>query len=86
MKNKLKKVLSLFVMAFACICAAVPVFASEGGGGDVGSAMTSAASTIVSDALSSISAIIPVAAPVLGAFIIIGIAIATIKKFTGKKG
>lgn len=85
MKIKLKKAISLFIMAFACICAAVPVFASGGEGNSVGTAMTSAASTIVSDALSSISGIIPVAAPILGAFIIIGIAIATIKKFTGRK-
>lgn len=43
-------------------------------------AMTTAVTTIASDCLSAIGAIIPVAAPILGAGLIITIAIRTVKK------
>lgn len=80
-----KKIGALLISAMTVLCFALPVFASGGSSNTVGTAMETAAGTIVTDALSSIAAIVPVAAPVLGAFIIIGIAIATIKKFTGRR-
>lgn len=44
-------------------------------------AMTSAVTTIASDCTGAIAAIVPVAAPIMGALIVIGIAIKTFKKF-----
>lgn len=47
-------------------------------------AMVTAITTIASDALAGIAAIVPVAAPVLGGMILIGVAIKTVKRFTGR--
>lgn len=47
-------------------------------------AMTTAITTISTDALSGIAAIVPVAAPVLGGMILIGVCIKAVKKFTGR--
>lgn len=47
-------------------------------------AITTAMGTVATDALGAITSIVPVAAPVLGGIIVIGIAIKTIKRFTGR--
>lgn len=48
------------------------------------SAMVTAITTIASDATSGIAAIVPVAAPVLGGMILIGVCVRTVRKFTGR--
>lgn len=47
-------------------------------------AMVTAVTTIASDATAGIAAIVPVAAPVLGGIILIGVAIKTVRRFTGR--
>lgn len=59
-------------------------FLSEGGTGTVTSALTTGLGTVASDALSSISGIIPVALPIMGAGVVIGIAIKLFKKVSNK--
>lgn len=44
-------------------------------------AMTTAITTIATDCTSAIAAVVPVAAPILGALAVIGIAIKTVSKF-----
>lgn len=51
----------------------------------VTTALTSAVSTIATDALSGIAAIVPVAAPVVGGLVLIGVAIKTMGKFGLRK-
>ena len=46
------------------------------------SAITSAASTVASDCLSAITTSLPVILPVMGAFIVVGVGIKLIKRFT----
>lgn len=50
----------------------------------ISTAMTDGLTTVVSDAMTGISNIIPVALPVMGAMILIGVAVKTVKKFTGR--
>ena len=47
-------------------------------------AMTTAITSIAGDAVNGIAAIVPVAAPVLGGIILIGVCIKTVKRFTGR--
>lgn len=47
-------------------------------------ALTSAFSTTATDAMTSIGQIVPVALPVLGAIVVVGIAIKIFKKVTGR--
>ena len=47
-------------------------------------AMETALGTVASDALGAVTGIIPVAAPVLGAILVVGIAIKAFKKITGR--
>lgn len=46
--------------------------------------MTSAFSAVASDALQGIQQILPIALPVLGAIIVVGVGIKIFKKVTGK--
>lgn len=48
------------------------------------SALTSAFSTVASDALSAVQGILPIALPVLGAIIVVGIGIKIFKKVAGR--
>ena len=48
-------------------------------------AMTTAISAIATDALNGIAAIVPVAAPVMGGLILIGVCVKTVTKFTGRR-
>lgn len=76
LKEKVKYLVPAVVATGAT---ALPVFANET---TVTSAMTSAVTSIASDALSGLAAIIPVAAPIMGGLIIIAVGIRTFKKFT----
>lgn len=51
---------------------------------DVVSAMSTALGTVASSAMSGIAGIVPVAAPVLGAILVVGIGIKAFKKITGR--
>lgn len=51
---------------------------------DVISSLTTAMGTIATGALSAISGVVPVAAPVLGGILVIGIGIRAFKKLAGK--
>lgn len=79
MKEKLKY---MAPAALAIGATTLPVWASDGGSTSVTSAMSTAISTIASDALSGLGTIIPVAAPIMGGLIVIGVAIKTFRKFT----
>lgn len=78
MKEKVKYLVPAVVTVGATT---LPVWASSGDSG-VTSAMTTAITTIASDALSGLAAVIPVAAPIMGGLIIISVAIRTFRKFT----
>lgn len=52
----------------------------------VSGAMETAMGSVAGDAMSSITGMIPVAAPILGAIIVVGIAIKAFKKVSGNKG
>ncbi len=47
-------------------------------------AMTTAITTISNDALSGIASIVPVAAPVMGGLVLIGVCIKTVRKLIGR--
>lgn len=82
--DKIKKA-ALFVPAVAVT--AMPVFASSGGTGTydtVSSSMVTAVTSMANAGLAAIGDIVPVAAPVLGAMVIIGIGIRAFKRFTGR--
>lgn len=79
MKEKMKYLVPAVV---ATAGTTLPVFASGGGDATVTSAMTTAVTSIASDALSGLASIIPVAAPIMGGLIIIMVGIRTFKKFT----
>ena len=49
-------------------------------------AMNSAMGNVATDALGAVTGMIPVAAPILGAIIVVGIAIKAFKKVSGNKG
>ena len=51
---------------------------------DVVTALTTGLGTIATGALSAISGVVPVAAPVLGGILVIGIGIKAFKKLAGK--
>lgn len=74
------------ILAMACVFAffAVPAFAESIDSSGITSAMTSAFSTIASDAMSLISAVIPVALPILGAIVLVTIGIRMFRKITGR--
>lgn len=69
-------------LALSAAATSMPVFASSGGDATVTTAMTTAVTSIASDALSGLASIIPVAAPIMGGLIIIMVGIRTFKKFT----
>lgn len=52
----------------------------------VSTALTSGLSTVAGDALEAIGAIVPVALPIMGAIIVIGVALGVFKKVTGRRG
>lgn len=52
----------------------------------ISTAMSTALGTVASDGLSAIASIAPVAVPVLGAMLVVGIAIKSFKKISGQKG
>ena len=60
------------------------VVALTGSTPDVGGAMNTALGQVGSDALGAIANIVPVAAPILGGILVVGIAIKAFKKITGK--
>lgn len=62
----------------------VPVEAT--GVSDVVTALTTAVTSIAGNIMDGIAAILPVAAPIMGAMLVIGVGIAVVKKFTGRKG
>lgn len=74
------------VLAMACVFAlfTVPAFAESTGSSGITSAMTTAFGTIASDAMSLISAVIPVALPILGAIVLVTIGIRMFRKITGR--
>lgn len=78
-----KRVISLFAMCLVFVALAVPAFATSSESG-VTSAMTTAFSTIASDAMSLIAAVIPVALPILGAVVLVTIGIRMFRKITGR--
>ena len=51
---------------------------------DVVTALTTALGTVATSALSAISGVVPVAAPVLGGVLVIGIGIHAFKKLSGR--
>lgn len=54
------------------------------GGSTISSAMSTALGTIATDAVSMIATIVPVAAPILGGIVVIGIGIKAFKAIKGK--
>lgn len=76
LKEKVKYLVPAVVATGAT---ALPVFANET---TVTTAMTSAITSIASDALSGLQSIIPVAAPIMGGLLMISVGIRTFKKFT----
>lgn len=51
---------------------------------DVVTALSTALGTVATSAMSAITAIVPVAAPILGAILVVGIGIKAFKKITGR--
>ena len=61
------------------------MFLTEGAASaGVVSAITSALSTVASDAQSAIASVLPIALPIMGAVVVVGIGIRVFKKVTGK--
>lgn len=59
-------------------------FLAEGGTATVSGALTTGLSTVASDALSAVTAIVPVALPIVGAGVVIAVGIKMFKKVTGR--
>lgn len=51
---------------------------------DVTSALVAAMQTVADNSLAALTGVLPVAVPVFGGLIMIGVAIKTVKKFTGR--
>ena len=51
---------------------------------DIVTALSTALGTVATSAMSAISGIVPVAAPILGAILVVGIGIKAFKKITGR--
>lgn len=62
----------------------IPVLAETSTVADVTTAMTTAITTMAGNGMDAIAAIVPVAAPILGAFIVVRIGIRAFKQFTGR--
>ena len=63
----------------------VSVLAAEAGTvAGVTTALTSGITTIAGDAMSAIASVVPVALPIMGAVVVVGIGIKVFKKVTGK--
>lgn len=56
----------------------------EGEGAAISTALGTAFTTVASDCLSAITTILPIALPVLGALVVVGIGIKIFKKVTGR--
>ena len=57
-----------------------------GAGGGVTEALTTAMTSTASECTGAISAVLPVALPVMGALVVVGIGIKVFKKVTGSRG
>lgn len=55
-------------------------------GGTVTDALTTAMTSTAAECTSAISAVLPVALPVMGALVVVGIGIKVFKKVTGSRG
>lgn len=53
----------------------------ESAANSITTAMVTAVTTIASDAVSGIAAVVPVAAPIFGGLLIIGVVMSTVRKF-----
>ena len=63
----------------------VSVLAAEAGTvSGVTTALTSGITTIAGDAMSAISSVVPVALPIMGAIVVVGVGIKVFKKVTGR--
>lgn len=58
--------------------------ALEAGGTSIVGSMGSAFSSVASDCMSAISASLPIALPVMGALVVVGLGIKVFKKVTGR--
>lgn len=81
-----RAVVTAAICAMSVICG-VTAFAAETGGADTSSVrnqLKSSASSVVSDIMGTITDILPIVLPILGAMLVIGIGISVVKKLTKK--
>lgn len=91
MKNMSKKAVAKLRGAVGATAFAAPMvvggitsYAAEGDVSTVTTALTTGISSIANDAMSAIGSVIPVALPIMGAIVVVGIGIKVFRKVTGK--
>ena len=90
MKNMSKKAVAKLrgavgATAFApMVVGGITSYAAEGDVSTVTTALTTGISSIANDAMSAIGSVIPVALPIMGAIVVVGIGIKVFRKVTGK--
>lgn len=91
MKNMSKKAVAKLRGAVGAAAFAAPMvvggitsYAAEGDVSTVTTALTTGISSIANDAMSAIGSVIPVALPIMGAIVVVGIGIKVFRKVTGK--
>lgn len=62
----------------------IPTILTGSGSTSVGDTLANSLGTVASDALTTIGAILPVALPVLGAIVVIGVGIRIFRKISGR--
>lgn len=62
----------------------MPLYAAEGAASKVVTALTNALTATAGECQDAIAAVLPVALPVMGAIVVVGIGIKIFKKVTGK--
>lgn len=82
-----RAVVAAAICAMSVICGVTAFAADAGGAADTSSVrnqLKSFASSVVSDIMGTITDILPIVLPILGAMLVIGIGISVVKKLTKK--
>ena len=81
---KLRGAVGATVFVAPMVVGGITSYAAEGDVSTVTTALTTGISSIANDAMSAIGSVIPLALPIMGAIVVVGIGIKVFRKVTGK--
>lgn len=82
--NKLRGAIGAAALSAPMVVGGITSYAAEGDVSSVTTALTAGVTSIASDAMSAIGSVIPVALPIMGAVVVVGIGLKVFRKVTGK--